>query len=351
MQNLKTIVIGCGAIAREHLKALRSMPSARIEAVCDLSAARAESTADRFQVSRWGTDYRELIEATSPSVVHITTPPSSHVAIASYCLGRGINVLCEKPVALSSVEFDQLSELARSNNCSLVENQNLRLHSSVAKINDLIASGQFGEVVHVDIFFSLPLVAQGSPYTDPNAPHFGANLPGGVIGDFLPHIAYLSIALAGTVSEVRTLWSNRSNRLFAADEFRAILKGERCSATVGFSATSNVSGYWIRVLGSEMHAEADLLEPPRIVYKKHRNGEPAVMSVVDGISESWSVFTGSFSAFFRKLAGTSSYDGLDSFVARFYEALSGTAALPVSLAEVRESVGLVERLTSQGSRL
>lgn len=351
MQNLKAIVIGCGAIAREHLKALRSVPSVRIEAVCDLSAARAESTADRFQVSQWGTDYRKLIEATGPSVVHITTPPSSHGAIASYCLGRGINVLCEKPVALSSGEFDQLSELARSNNCLLVENQNLRFHSSVTKINDLMASGQFGEVVHVDIFFSLPLVAQGSSYIDPNAPHFGANLPGGVIGDFLPHIAYLSIVLAGRATEVRTLWSNRPNSPLAADEFRAILKGERCSATVGFSATSNVSGYWIRVIGSEMHAEANLLEPPRIVFKKHRNGEPAVMSVVDGIAESRSVFTGSFRAFFRKLAGTSSYDGLDGFIARFYEAVSGATAPPVSLSEVRESVSLVEQLTFEGLRL
>ena len=351
MQNLKAIIVGCGAIAREHLKAIREVPSVRVEAVCDLSPARAESTADRFQVGQWGTDYRQLIEVTRPSVVHITTPPSSHAAIATYCLSRGINVLCEKPIALSSVEFDQLSELARDNNCLLVENQNLRFHSSVMKLNELIASGQFGDVVHADVFFSLPLVGPGSPYIDPNAPHFGATLPGGVIGDFLPHIAYLSLALAGSVSDVRTLWSKRSNSCLAADEFRALLKGERCSASIGFSATSNVSGYWVRVIGSEMHAEANLLEPPRIVYRRHRRGEPAIMSAVDGIAESRSVFVGSLKGFWRKLAGTSSYDGLDIFIARFYEALAGAGGPPVSLSQVKESVRLVEQLSFEGVRL
>ena len=42
---------------------------------------------------------------------------------------------------------------------------------------------------------------------------------------------------------------------------------------------------------------------------------------------------------------------LDGFIARFYEALLGAGPPPVSLAEVRESVSLVERLTSEGLRL
>ena len=126
---LRSVLIGCGAIAREHLATLKELQNAEVIAVCDLSAARAEATAERFGVGKWYTDYEALLRASQPDVVHITTSPSAHFAIAKRCLAAGLNVICEKPITVQYSEFLVLKQLATENRCMLIENQNLRFHS------------------------------------------------------------------------------------------------------------------------------------------------------------------------------------------------------------------------------
>src|SRR5579863_8266167 len=98
MEKLTGVIIGCGGIARWHLSALAELPHVEVVAVCDLSAARAEATAEWFGVAKWYSSYHQLLAENNPSLVHITTPPATHFAIAKACLAAGLNVLCEKPI-------------------------------------------------------------------------------------------------------------------------------------------------------------------------------------------------------------------------------------------------------------
>ena len=66
MVGLTSVLIGCGAIAREHLAAIKDLNDVRVTAVCDLSAARAEATAERFGIERWYTDYEKLLADCRP---------------------------------------------------------------------------------------------------------------------------------------------------------------------------------------------------------------------------------------------------------------------------------------------
>ena len=178
MTTLKGALIGCGAIAREHLAVVAGLQNVEIVALCDLSAARAEATAERFGIKKWYTNYQQLLTETGPDLVHITTPPSSHFSIANACLTAGLNVICEKPITVDYSDFSTLNELAKKNQCMLMENQQLRFHSSVLRIRDLLASGELGDLLDVQIFVSVN--TQGdSPYADRNAPHFSLSLRGG----------------------------------------------------------------------------------------------------------------------------------------------------------------------------
>src|SRR2546425_1159041 len=196
---LKAALIGTGFIAREHLAALSRLPNVEIGGVCDLSAALAEATAERFGVRKWYTDYSKMLADIRPDLVHITTPPTSHFTIARESLAAGVNVLCEKPITVEYEEFVELKGLAtraglmlmENQNCRpcgqaleldelkglatraglmLMENQNCRFNSSILRILELVASGELGEIVDVHVAVFLNINANGSRYEDRNAP-------------------------------------------------------------------------------------------------------------------------------------------------------------------------------------
>lgn len=346
------VLIGCGAIAREHLAVLKELGNVHVLAVCDLSPGRAEATAERFGVERWYTDYQKMLAEHRPDLVHITTPPSVHFPIARDCLSMGLNVFCEKPITVNYEEFEILKRIASDRGCILLENQNLRFHSSIKRMVALLNSSAFGELLDVEIAFALNLLGATSPYIDQNARHFGMDLRGGVIGDFLPHIAYLAYMFTGPISDLRTIWTKRSQHAsLPADAFRAFIKGERAGAHVSFSANSQVTGYWVKLSGSRMVAEANLLEPPRLVLRRFRTGEPALGSLLEGMVEARDILRGTLAAFTRKLAGTSSYDGLPEMIDRVYGALERDEPLPVPLDEIDAVARLVDQFTRADLRL
>jgi predicted dehydrogenase len=350
MDKLTGVLIGCGAIAREHLTVLAELNNVDIVGVCDISAARAEAAAERFGIARSYTSHRDLLGDLRPDLVHITTPPASHLPIATDFLAAGLNVFCEKPITVRYNDFCTLKQLAQDKGCMLMENQQNRFHSSVKRIEELIRSGELGDVLEVQVCLSLNITGDGSPYIDGNAPHFGLTLPGGVIGDFLPHIAYLVYMFTGKIVDVYTAWAkHKSGTPLPADEFRGMIKGERTTAYVSFSGNAQPDGFLLRVAGTRMRVEANLYEPPRLIMKRFRSGEPAIGTLIDGIAESRQVLVGSVSGFLRKLGGTSSYDGLKEMISKTYRTIELHEPQPISLDEIDEIAQLVDRLAATGN--
>ncbi len=352
MAKLKSVIIGCGAISREHLSVLLDLDNVEVAAVCDISAARAEATAERFGIANWYSNYEDLLKHIRPDLVHITTPPTSHFIIAKACLSAGLNVLCEKPITITYQEFCLLKQLTNEKHCMLVENQNYRFHSSVQRIYDLLNSGELGDIVDVQIFLSLDVYAPGSPYVDANVPHYSAALGGGVAGDFLTHMAYLALGFAGPIRGLRTIWKKqRQDSSLPADEFRALVKGERATAYLAFSGNAQPDGFWVRISGTRGHVEANLFEPPRLTTRRRRSREQAVSKLFDGITETRDVFKGTIAGFWRKLGGVSSYDGLHELLARTYRALETHGQPPVSLEEIDETARLVDQFIAPEFKL
>jgi predicted dehydrogenase len=352
MKSLKGALIGCGAIAREHLAALAGLKKVEVVAVCDISAAKAEAAAERFGVPKWYSDYKQLITELRPDLVHITTPPSSHFPIAKSCLSAGLNTLCEKPITVDYQEFVELKQLAIQNHCVLMENHSVLFQSSVQRIQALIASGQLGDVLEVQIALALSLFGAGSPYVDESVPHFSLILRGGVIGDFLTHIACLVDLFTGPVISLRTIWAKRvANSPLPADEFRSLIKGERATAFVEFSGNAQPNGFWVRVVGTKMYAEANLFEPPRLTRRRFRSGEPALATVIDGTGEARDVLRGTLQGFWRKLAGTNRYDGFPEFLTRTYQCIEMDEPQPIPLDKIDEISRLVDNFTNPELKL
>jgi predicted dehydrogenase len=234
----------------------------------------------------------------------------------------------------------------------LMENHNYRFHSSVQRIQDMIAKGKLGDIVDVQVIWELDVYGSNSPYIDANVPHHAASLRGGIIGDFLTHMAYLTLLFTGQAKHLRTMWlKRREGSPLMADEFRALLEGQRATAYLAFSGNAQPDGFWLRVAGTRAHAEANLFEPPWLTLRRTRSGEPALGKLIDGITEARDVLRGTVAGFARKLAGTSNYDGLPQLLARTYHALEAKTAQPVSLQEIDDTARLVEQFSDAESKL
>jgi predicted dehydrogenase len=344
---MKAALIGAGHIARQHLACLKELPGIEVVGVCDLSRAMAESAAERFGLAHWHTDSRAMLDALRPDVVHVTTPPTSHYPLAMAALDTGAHVILEKP---ATVTFDQLETLvthARNKGKSLVEDYNYLYNGATRKILDLINSGDFGDVTHVEVFICLDILGEGSAFTDPNATHPCLSMSGGAIADFLTHLACLSHAFVGPHSMVSTSWSKRSPGPLPSDELRALVVAERGTAMLAFSAHTRPDAFWLRVYGTKMQAAADLFET-RLTLSRVRGGPKPLRPLFNGLDEAKAVRRSAYGTLWRKLdGGPGAYEGLWALLAGTYKALGSGQLPPITPQQVVEVNRLVADLVRE----
>jgi predicted dehydrogenase len=322
-------VIGAGQIAKEHLACLRDLPLVDVAAVCDLSSATAECAAEAFQIPRWYTDHRACLEQVRPDVVHVTTPPTSHFRIAMDAIDAGCHVIVEKPAAASFDEVDALAKQAAAQRRAFVEDYNYLFNRGPREILDWIRSGEFGSVVHVDVMICLNILGP-SGFADPNAPHPCQALPGGAISDFLPHLASLAHLFIGAHQEAHAVWTKRQPSILKYDEFRAIVEGERGTASLAFSSSAQPDAFWLRVFGERMQATTNLFET-RLTVQRTGGGAKPIQALINGLQEGKAVRRAAIGTLARKFrGGPGAYEGLHELLGRTYHALAAGSPLPIS---------------------
>ena len=117
---MKYALIGCGRIAVNHIKAALNN-KLEIVAVCDVIPEKMEALLAKYElqsdqsIKRY-TDYKEMIEAEKPELASIATESGIHAGIALHCIDKGINVIIEKPMAMSMEDADKIIEAATAKN-------------------------------------------------------------------------------------------------------------------------------------------------------------------------------------------------------------------------------------------
>ncbi|WJH37049.1 Gfo/Idh/MocA family oxidoreductase [Paenibacillus sp. CC-CFT747] len=105
-------LIGCGAIADVHLKAMADTDGARIVEVASRDRSKAQQTGERFSCS-WTTDYTQLLQRPDIDVVCVCTSSGSHGSIGRDVLKAGKHLIVEKPIAMTAAEASAMIEMAR----------------------------------------------------------------------------------------------------------------------------------------------------------------------------------------------------------------------------------------------
>ena len=92
-------LVGAGYVSEFHFRALERLPQVRVTGITDVDAGRAASRAREFGIPSFAS-LADLCAA-GVDVVHVMTPPDTHVAVAIEAMERGADVLIEKPLATS----------------------------------------------------------------------------------------------------------------------------------------------------------------------------------------------------------------------------------------------------------
>jgi 2-alkyl-3-oxoalkanoate reductase len=112
-KSLRVALVGCGRISAYHVAALKAIRGVEIVAVCDLDERLARETATRHGVRGCFTDMEAMLGDLRPEVVHLLTPPASHLALARIAAKHRAHMYIEKPFAANETDARLILELAR----------------------------------------------------------------------------------------------------------------------------------------------------------------------------------------------------------------------------------------------
>jgi predicted dehydrogenase len=337
----RAAVIGAGKISEEHLGFLGHSAVARPVAVCDLSPALAQYAVERFGVEQAFTSHREMLERVRPDVVHVLTPPHTHCAIVEDCLSAGAHVIVEKPIAPTNLEFRRLWRSAQRAGVLLLEDHNYKFNDAFLAVRSAVEAGRIGDVEEVDVRVALPIY--GGRYADANLPHPSHRLPGGVLHEYLTHMAYMALAFLPRVDRVEAIWSRyHPEALSRFDDLHALVVGGTVHARLRFSARTSPHAVALAVRGSRGWIETDIYHPyVRLVTPR---GAGPLSPWLNQLENGYALMRWSVVNLRDKLLYRKTYHGLHRLLQRAYSALAGDGESPVSFEDMDRATSLIDRL-------
>jgi predicted dehydrogenase len=138
-------VIGSGFIGTVHIEALRRL-SVRVHGLLGSTPERGSASAERLGVSKAYRSLEDLLADDGVEVVHVTSPNHLHHPQVKEILAAGRHVVCEKPLAMTSEETNELVELAAASGRVNAVNFNIRFYPLNHHVAEIVRGGAIGDV-------------------------------------------------------------------------------------------------------------------------------------------------------------------------------------------------------------
>lgn len=156
-KKLRVAVIGTGMIANSAhfpaLNILRKQGLVEVVGVADIRPEVAEETAKRHDVPRWYADPQQLLDELHPDFVAVCTPNVYHKEWTVKALKAGAHVACEKPLAVTLADAEEMWQVAQEEGRHLFPCQCMRWRNYMQQSKELVANGELGDVYFSDIEF------------------------------------------------------------------------------------------------------------------------------------------------------------------------------------------------------
>ncbi|HEX2486853.1 MAG TPA: Gfo/Idh/MocA family oxidoreductase [Myxococcota bacterium] len=323
-ERLRVAVVGLG-IGFQHLGAYRKLSDRfEIAAVCDADRSRAELAQGIFRVPFATADFDALLARDGVDVVDVCTPPGLHVPMVRAALASGRHAICEKPLAGSLADVDELAACEAASRGRLLPIFQYRFGRGVARLRRLVAEGVAGRCYLATVETAWRRTADY--YAVPWRGRFDTEL-GGVCTSHAIHAHDLLYSLCGPARSVHARLATRVNPIETED-----------CAVVSLELASGALAALSATLGS-----AREISRLRLCFE-HLTAESSLEAYAPG-AEPWTLTPASADAARRIEECLAGFDpGGEGFVgqlAAFHAALASDAPLPVGVADARAALELV----------
>lgn len=346
MKKLNVAILGQGRSGRNiHGNYLSEADKFNIKAIVDPLQERRERANKEYNCDTYS-DYHQLMEKDDLDLVVNATPSHLHVPISLDLLENGFNVLCEKPLARTVEEVDQLIDAASKNDKLLSIFQEARFAPYFTKVKEIVDSGVLGEIIQISIAFN----SFGRRWDWQTVQEFNA----GSLMNTGPHPLDQALQLFGTdiMPEITAIMENVNSFGDAEDYVKLLFRGKnRPTVDLEISSCDAYSDFTYHIQGScgslkGTNTQLDwkyfrpgeapdqhLIKTPIV----DENGLPAYCSEeLIWYQQSWELGSGSlFEIMTAKL-----YDDL-------YDTMINDTPLAVKPEEVRQQIAVIEECFKQ----
>jgi predicted dehydrogenase len=327
---MRVALVGCGKIADGHAEQIAKLPHlARLTAVCDSEPLMAEQLAARFSIPHYYADFRRMLERERPDVVHVTTPPASHRALAELALDAGCHVYVEKPLTESLADDVALITKARASGKKLAVGYTYLYDPPALALRRMLSEGVLGEVVHVDSVYGYDLGGSYGQAMLRDPEHWVRRLRGGLAHNNIDHLLNKVAELVEDDGPSIVALGNSLAQPEMIDELSVSIRGARVTAHALFSCHARPVMHRLTVYGTRDTVGLDFLA--RTVTLAGGRRLPSALGRLWPAFEQgarlWREGLRNAAAFAR--SEMHYFAGLEELIRRFYESICNGTEPPI----------------------
>ena len=147
---LKTAIVGVGYWGPNYARIFNELETAELCYCCDLDEKNLKKIKNLYPIVRTTKDLKEVVESPDIDVIVITTPLNTHYKIAKYCLENKKHLLVEKPFVSKTKEGEELIEIAKRNNLTLMVGHVFEYNPGIRKLKEIITDRKLGEIYYIN---------------------------------------------------------------------------------------------------------------------------------------------------------------------------------------------------------
>jgi predicted dehydrogenase len=275
---MRAAIIGIGAIAGMHARALRDIPGVELVAACCRTEEKGRAFAAEFGCA-WHGDAARMLRREKPDFVTVATPSGAHLPAVLAAARRGVHVICEKPLEISLKRIDRMIAACEKAGVTLGAIFPQRFNPVVRTVHEAAAAGRFGSLALAasyvpwwrdDAYYG-PGRWQGTKALDGGGALMNQSIHGvdalqWIVGATMPDLA----TGANPVESVVALTAVRAHdaaRLEVEDTCVAILRFRNGALGQLLAATSVFPGQMRRFLFGGRAGTAEILEEQLVTWQ------------------------------------------------------------------------------------